>query len=123
MDVLLKEPDDVVYPILGKNTTKDDLTEAMWVLDRGKRKNPKATTWMDLMLHTTGTTASDVGLEDYENPEDMTLHDLSSGMNEYKNLSEQNVRMQEALQNISQYKEDGDLPKTEDVRTYDVRKM
>ena len=93
----------------------------MWVLDRGKRKNPKATTWMDLMLHTSGTTAFDVGLEDYENPEDMTLHDLSSGMNEYKNLSEQNIRMQEALQNISQYKEDGDLPKTEDIRTYDVR--
>ena len=121
MDALLKEPDDVVYPILGKNTTKDDLTEAMWVLDRGKRKNPKATTWMDLMLHTSGTTAFDVGLEDYENPEDMTLHDLSSGMNEYKNLSEQNLRMQEALQNISQYKEDGDLTKTEDIRTYDVR--
>ena len=83
-DSLLKEPDDVVYPLLGKYTTKDDLAEAMWVLERVNWSNPKATTWMDLMLHTSGTTAVDVGLDDYDNPEDMILHDLSAGMNEYK---------------------------------------
>jgi len=83
-DSLLKEPDDVVYPLLGKYTTEDDLAEAMWVLERINQSNPKATTWMDLMLHTSGITAVDVGLYDYNNPEDMTLHDLSAGMNEYK---------------------------------------
>ena len=71
------------------------------------------------MLHTSGTTAFDVGLDDYDNPE--TLHDLSAGMNEYKNLSDQNLRMQEGLKNISQYKDDGDLTKSENVCTYDVR--
>ena len=76
---------------------------------------------MDLMLHTSGTTAMDVVLDDYDNPEDMTLHDLSAGMNEYKKLSEQNQRMQEALNNISKYKDEGDLTKSEEVRTYDVR--
>jgi len=76
---------------------------------------------MDLMLHTSGTTDVDVGLDDYDNPEDMTLHDLSAGTNEYTNLSDQNLRMQEALKNISKYKDEGDLTKSEDIRTYNVR--
>ena len=83
-DSLLKEPDDVVYQLLGKNTTEDDLAEAMWVLERANWSHPKAITWMDLILHTSGTTAVDIGLDDYDNPKDMTLHDLSAGMNEYK---------------------------------------
>ena len=73
------------------------------------------------MLHTSVTTALDVGLDDYGKPDDMTLHDLSAGMNEYTILSDQNLHMQEALKNISKYKDEGDLTKSEDVRTYDVR--
>ena len=45
------------------------------------------------MLHTSGTTAIDVGLDDYDNLKDMTLYDLSAGMHEYKNFSENNQRM------------------------------
>ena len=36
-------------------------------------------------------------------------------------MSEQNKRMQEALNNISKYKDEDDLTNIEDVRTYDVR--
>ena len=60
----------------------------------------------------------DVGLYDYDNPED---HE-GAGMNEYKILSE-NQRMQEALKNISKYKDEGDLTNSEDVRTYNVREI
>jgi len=64
------------------------LAKAMWVLERANRRTPKATAWMNLMLHTPGTITVDVRLDYYDNPEDISLHDTLAGMNEYKKLTE-----------------------------------
>ena len=42
---------NTVYPILGKNTSDEDLNDALWVQNRSKGRTSIATTWMDLYLH------------------------------------------------------------------------
>jgi len=78
-------------------------------------------TWIDLMLHTSGTTAVDVGLDDHDNSQYMTLNDLSTNMHEYKNLSENNHRMQEAVVIASKKWDCDKLINSEDVWAYGVR--
>ena len=61
-------------------------------------------------------------LDYYDNPKDMTLHDLSAGVHEYKKLTENNHCMQESLENTS--KKDGDgLTNSDDVWTYNLTRM
>ena len=43
--------ENTVYPILGKDTSQEDLNDALWVQNRSKGRTPIATTWMDLYLH------------------------------------------------------------------------
>ena len=74
-----------IYPILGPNTTREDFDEAMWVL--GREDSGKTTTWIDLQLHLEGINPLDIGMDDWEDIDDLPLHQFFSGMNQLVSIS------------------------------------
>ena len=50
------------FPILGKDTTEDDLKQAMWVMQRKNASKPQATTWLDLQMHLDGNDKHNVNV-------------------------------------------------------------
>ena len=90
-----REIDEPSYPVLSHGTTEEDFREAMWVLER--QQNGKATTWIDLVRFSSGTHPSAIGLEDYEDPDDIPLSSLVTGMHEYTKVSHKNRHVQDAI--------------------------
>ena len=56
------------------------------------------------MLHTSGLKPDDVRLDDYTDPDDMTLSTLFTGMKEYSHVSGNNRHIQKAIKNSAKKK-------------------
>ena len=56
------------------------MKEALWVLDR--KASGKTTTWIDPQLHLEDINPIDIGMDDCDDPDDLLLHQLFSGMNQ-----------------------------------------
>ena len=109
--------EEQIYPILSEGTTEDDYREAMWVLDR--QKKGKSTSWIDLVMYTSEIEPSDAGLDDYDDPDEIPLAALTTGMKEYTSVSESNKHIQKAIERSSSKNKEESTQKS--VRTYSLR--
>jgi len=102
--------DETKYPILGPNTTQEDLDEALWVLDHEGSGN--TTTWIDLQLHLEGINPTDIGMDYCDDPDDLPLHQLFSGINQLVSISAYASKLHAGIANA-----EGDVNVEADVTT------
>ncbi len=116
---LIGDP-DADFPVLGPETTEDDLKEALWVIQREQRTEALATTWIDFQMHLDGHDVGDMWSDDL-GLDDMPLSQLSAGMDRTTHITAANLKIKEGIEKARKRKKTEEGVLEENIRTAEVR--